>query len=185
MNNEPTLSELNKRNIEGFYYSDKGAWHGYFPVYDELFAPYRHLDINVFEVGYLHGGSAILWERYFSKAKIRLIDVDCCVPPPDPAGRIVLELQNIRDLTPAYFDNFPPTIAIDDGSHLLEDQVCFIKTVYPALKAGGIMIIEDIQSILTQKVVFDALGIPFEIIDLREKTGRYDDVLLIYRKGYE
>ena len=183
MNTEPTLTELNKRDMDGFYYSDKGTHHCYLPVYDELFAPYRHLDINVFEVGYLHGGSAFLWERYFSKARIKFIDIDCCVPP--PTGRAILELQNIWDIDTDYFKDYPVVIAIDDGSHLLEDQVKFIKTVYPCLTIGGIMVIEDIQNIDRQKIVFDSLGIPFEVVDLREKTGRYDDVLLIYRKGYE
>lgn len=185
MHKEQTLLDLNRQEREGLYYSDKGAWHSYLPVYDELFTPYRHQDINLFEVGYMHGGSAVLWQRYFSKAKIRLIDIDSCVPPPLCTGRVALDLCSIWDITSDYFKDFPPTIAIDDGSHLLEDQVYFVKTVYPILKVGGIMIIEDIQNIATHKFVFDCLGIPFEVVDLRDRIGRYDDVLLIYRKEHE
>jgi hypothetical protein len=112
-----------------------------------------------------------------------MIDINCCVPP--PAGRTILELQNIWDIDTDYFKDFPIDIAIDDGSHLLEDQVRFVKIVYPALRKGGIMVIEDIQNIATHKFVFDCLGIPFEVIDLRDRIGRYDDVLLIYRKEHE
>jgi hypothetical protein len=183
MNYEPTLLELNQRDVEGFYYSDKGMGHCYLSIYEELFAPYRHKNINLFEVGYLHGGSATLWEKYFSKANIRMIDISSCVPP--PTGRTILELQNIWDIDTDYFKDFPIDIAIDDGSHLLEDQIRFVKIVYPALREGGVMIVEDIQNIDKQKIVFELLDIPFSVIDLRDKAGRYDDVLLIYRKGYE
>ena len=176
-----TLTELNKREIDGFFLSDKGWTHSYLPCYEELFAPYRHREINIFEVGYQHGGSAILWEKYFSKALIKTIDIDMCVPFP-PQGRIVLELRDMRETDAEYFADFIPDIAIDDGSHLLEDQLHFVKTVYPVLREGGLLIVEDIQNLEQQKVAFDYLGIPFEVIDLREPEGRYDDVLLLYRK---
>jgi hypothetical protein len=176
-----TLTELNKGEINGFFLTDKGGVHNYLPVYDKLFLPFRDAEINIFEVGYLHGGSCKLWERYFSKAIIKSIDVDCCVPPP-VSDRIILELRDMRNTTPAYFNNFPPTIAIDDGSHLLEDQIHFIQTVYPVIKSGGMLIIEDVQNLEKHKIVFESLHIPFEVFDLRHVTGRYDDVLIVYYK---
>jgi len=157
------------------------VYHSYLPYYDELFASYRHKEINIFEVGYFHGGSAILWSKYFSKAQIRFIDVDSCVPLLD-IDRVTVELMSIRDTDESYFRDFPLDIAIDDGSHLLEDQLYFVKTIYPVLREGGILVVEDIANIDTQRVAFDALGIPYEIVDLRHNIGRYDDVLLIYRK---
>lgn len=181
MENRPTLEELNKREIDGFFLSDKGWSHSYLPEYDKLFAPYRDKPINIFEVGYYHGGSATLWERYFTQAMIKTIDIDHCVPIAT-SPRIILELQDIRNITPEYFANFPPDIAIDDGSHLLEDQAYFIKTVYPVLRPGGLLIVEDIQHIKNHRVVFESLGIPFQVFDLREKIKRLDDVFLLYRK---
>jgi len=176
-----TLTELNKREIDGFFLTDKGWTHNYLPAYEKLFLPFKEAKINIFEVGYQHGGSALLWEKYFPNAKIRTIDIDHCVPFP-PVGRITLELKDIRKTTSKYFDDFPPTIAIDDGTHLLEDQIHFIRTVYPVLKPGGLLIVEDIQNIEMQKVVFESLGIPFEVFDLRHIANRYDDVFILYRK---
>jgi hypothetical protein len=177
----PTLIELNKRDIEGFFLSDKGWCHNYLKFYDELFAPFRDSEINIFEVGYLHGGSAQLWEKYFTKAIIKSIDINPCVPPPT-SSRIILELKDIKDVTVKYFKDFVPDIAIDDGSHLLEDQIYFVKTVYPALRKGGLLIVEDIQNDKGHKHVFECLNIPFEVIDLRTKLGRFDDVIFLYRK---
>lgn len=176
-----TLGELNKGDVDGFFLSDKGWLHNYLPTYDQLFFPFKDAEINIFEVGYFHGGSCKLWERYFSKAIIKSIDIDHCAPIP-PQGRIILELRDMRDVTTDYFNDFPPTIAIDDGSHSIEDQVYFIKTVYPVLKEGGLLIVEDIQNIEKQRVVFESLGIPFDVFDLRHIMGRYDDVFLLYRK---
>ncbi|MCE5225525.1 MAG: class I SAM-dependent methyltransferase [Porphyromonadaceae bacterium] len=178
---ELSLVELNKREIDGFFLSDKGWIHNYLPTYDKLFAPYRHKEINIFEVGYQHGGSAQLWNKYFSKAKIKIIDIDACVPLPFEE-RIIFELRDMRKTDAEYFSDFIPDIAIDDGSHLLEDQVHFVKTVYPVLREGGLLIVEDIQNLEQQKIVFDYLGIPFEVVDLRVPGGRYDDVFLLYRK---
>lgn len=176
-----SLEQLNKRDIEGLYLSDKGLTHSYLPIYDILFTPYRHQRINLFEVGYQHGGSSVLWERYFSKATIKSIDIDCFSPPPTNE-RIIFEVRDIRQIDANYFSNFIPDIAIDDGSHLIEDQLHFVKTVYPVLKKGGLLIVEDIQNLEKQRIVFDCLGIPFDVVDLREVKGRYDDVFLVYRK---
>lgn len=177
----PSLLELNKSDVTGFFLSDKGWLHNYLPSYEKIFTPYRDLDINIFEVGYLNGGSCQLFEKFFSVAKIKAIDITPCIPPPT-SNRVKVELMDARDLTQEYFKDFVPTIAIDDGSHLLEDQVSFIITVYPVLAEGGILIVEDIQNIEKQKVVFDCLNIPYEIIDVRHTSGRYDDVFLLYRK---
>lgn len=176
-----TLAELNRGTMEGFFLSDKGWTHSYLPSYDKLFTPFRDLEINIFEVGYLHGGSSELWAKYFSKARIKTIDIDPCVPAPY-SDRIILELRDMNKTTAEYFKDFPPDIAIDDGSHLLEDQLYFVKTVYPVLSKGGLLIVEDIQNIAAHKRIFEYLGIPFEVFDLRNTKSRYDDVFLLYRK---
>uniref|UniRef100_A0A6M3IMB8 Methyltransferase n=1 Tax=viral metagenome TaxID=1070528 RepID=A0A6M3IMB8_9ZZZZ len=178
---EMTLVEINKEPGNGFYLTNKGTIHNYLPIYEALFSPLRDKELNIFEVGYYHGGSSKLWEKYFSKAIIKTIDIDNCVPFPE-SERIILELRDINDIRQEYFSDFFPDIAIDDGSHLLEDQIYFIKTVYPVLKEGGLLIVEDIQNIKNQKVVFESIGIPFDIIDLRKVKGRYDDVLILYHK---
>jgi len=193
-----TLKEL--YNIYGAerYGQDKFGQH-YAELYDIIFAPFQDEDINVFEVGYRDGGSARLWLDYFTKAKIWSIDID-----PNTyqrhldytnnvdliqsnfkidSSRINLTIIDSKDLTTDYFKGLEPTIAIDDGSHKLADQINFVKTVYPVLKSGGLLIIEDVQDIDRDKPVFEGLGIPFYVADLRPKGGpNCDSVLVIYQK---
>ncbi|MBE3087480.1 MAG: hypothetical protein IMZ64_14835 [Bacteroidetes bacterium] len=179
-----TMMELNK--IPGGHISDKGTLHGYLPIYDELFAPYRMKKINFFEVGFWRGASMKLMELYFPEAIIKYVDSDKSQTLnmqfqfDDP--RTILEYKDSRTLTVEYFADFSPDIAIDDGSHYVDDQIHFIQTVLPVVKPGGLLIIEDIQNIDASFVQFNHLKLPYDLIDLRAFTGRYDDVLLIFRK---
>ena len=187
-----SLHELNK--IDDLFLTDKGSIHNYLQVYDNLFAPIRRNTVNIFEVGYQYGGSAVLWQRYFMYANIRSIDIKRWEPTGDrddlrlynkfiePQGRIRLDFIDINNLPKEYFKDFTPDIAIDDGSHLLHDQITFINLVYPFLNPGGIMIVEDISNIDLQRSDFEKTGYEFEVIDLRKDTGLFDDVLLIFRK---
>jgi demethylmacrocin O-methyltransferase len=166
----------------GLYDTDKGSDHNYLRDYDKLFYPYRDRKINVFEVGFYHGGSCKLWEDYFYKAKIKFADIDPDCVFDSVSGRATLDIIDSMTLTPKYFKNFPPDIAIDDSFHSLESQIHFIKTVYPALRPGGLLIIEDVISLEMFKPAFDELDIPYEIIDRRIEQNRTDEVLLIFRK---
>ena len=189
-----SLSELNIEN--GLYLSDKGKIHNYLPDYDNLFAPYRDKHINIFECGYQYGGSARLWEKYFPNAMIRSIDINDPSDKPHEQDAINLGMQtnfekgerttfykkDIKELTPEFFAQNPPDIAIDDGSHTLEDQLYFIKLIWFNLQKGGMMIIEDVADFDNRRIEFEKLGIYFVIIDKRKETGRFDEVLMIYKK---
>lgn len=174
-----TLVELFKT---GLYDTDKGSDHNYLRDYDKLFYPYRDRKINVFEVGYYHGGSCKLWEDYFSKAKIKFVDYDTNCVLNSTSGRVTLDIVDSMTLTPEYFKDFLPDIAIDDSFHSLESQIHFIEVIYPILRPCGLLIIEDIVDLDSFKPVFDALNIPYEIIDRRKEQNRTDEVLLIFRK---
>jgi len=173
-----TLVELFAEKGFEYYETDKGTLHNYLDIYDKLFLPFRNKEINVFEVGYFLGGSCRLWEEYFINAKIRFIDnnPDCILN--STSGRVSLDIMDVMDLTVDYFDEFPPDIAIDDGDHSIESQVHFIKSVYPVLRPGGLLIVEDVY--LTRP--FDAINIPYKVIDRRIEQSRIDEVLLIFKK---
>ncbi len=186
------LIELN--NKDGLFLSDKGSIHNYLIFYDAIFSYLRDSKLNIFEVGYQYGGSCELWKQYFPKAKIRAIDIKRWEPTSErddlkldnhfiePQGRVQLDLININDLTDDYFKNFKPDIAIDDGSHLLEDQITFVKKVYPHLKKYGYLIIEDIQNWDSALPEFNKLGMKFHVVDQREVTGVYDDIFIYFTK---
>jgi hypothetical protein len=187
-----TLEELNSR--DGLYLTDKGSIHSYLKFYDAIFKQFKDLEINIFEAGYQYGGSCELWKLYFPHAKIKAIDIKKWQPTPDridlklsnefiePEGRVSLDIININDLPDDYFNSFHPDIAIDDGSHLLEDQVMFVKKVYPHLKDGGYLIIEDIQNLEIALPEFNKLGLHVFVVDQREVSGVYDDVFIYFVK---
>ena len=180
-----TLVELYNKGGYETYPTDKGTVHSYLPVYDELFRPFQDKEINLFEVGYYKGGSVNLWKDYFSKARIKSIDL---VPETFhgskfnfKSARIIFEQKDVRTITTDYFNDFKPDIIIDDGSHDLVTVINFIRVAYPALNDGGILIAEDFNVEKNRKKITN-LGIPFTVIDRRGIFGREDDALIIIRK---
>ena len=167
-----TLKELWNKNQ---YSTDKESTHHYLDTYDRLFAPFQNKAINLFEVGIATGGSLKLWEDYFSKAFIWGIDIidEISYKYTNRVNWIQYDIKAWKDHQTTF------DIAIDDGSHFIEDQIVFFNNVWPELNKGGLLIIEDIDNIDQDKHFFDELNIPYEIIDLR---GTYDSVLLIFRK---
>jgi hypothetical protein len=165
-----------------YYPTDKGIVHCYIDVYDELFLPYKDKNINILEVGVHEGGSIRLWNEYFTNAKIFGYDVDRTARPNIFNKNVTYIIKNANHIEPDEFKHTPLTIAIDDGSHSLYDQLNFVKLIYNQVVSGGLLIVEDIQDLESQKSHFEALGYPFEIIDLRSVNKRYDDVLLVFKK---
>jgi spermidine synthase len=71
-------------------------------------------------------------------------------------------------------------IIIDDGSHEVDDQIKTFNNLSDRLNDGGIYIIEDINGAAIDKI---KSAIPSgQVLDLRTNKGRWDDVMLIYRK---
>lgn len=171
-----TLKELWDIGGVGTYSTDKESTHHYLDVYDKLFVPFQDREINLLEVGYGEGGSIDLWLEYFKKANITVIDINDYFRHHRKNISFIHENINRVLEIPSMID-----IAIDDGSHFVQDQIVFINLVYPKVNSGGLIIIEDVHDIENNKKYFDELNIPFEIIDLR-KTGVHCSVLLIFRK---
>lgn len=162
------------------YSTDKNTTHSYLPIYDKLFSRFKDKEINMLEVGVADGGSIELWNDYFTKATIFGFDIVDNYNP--TSNRVIKQIRNINNISNNEFEYFPLTIAIDDGSHLLKEQLEFIKNIYPQIVSGGLLIIEDIQDLEKELPSFKSLGYDFEVLDLRKTKGRYDDVLLIFKK---
>jgi len=168
---------------KGFHYypTDKGKEHSYLEVYSELFQKFKDEEINIIEIGIYLGGSMRLFSDWFSKANIRGYDVtDEFIRVPLGRGKKII--KNCREFTIDEFKDFSPHIIIDDASHLVEDQIKMVEICYPQLEKGGYLIIEDVQEIQYNKIKFDQLGIPYKLYDLRLNKGRYDDILIVYKK---
>ena len=97
--------------------------------------------------------------------------------------KIVYEQMDAYD--PLLLENFSKSkkfdIIIEDGSHVLDDQLRAVFTLAPRLKDDGLMIVEDVMPFdHAEKMVSLINGA--EIIDLRANGNDKDDVLVVFKK---
>lgn len=166
---------------------DKGTTHSYIEFYEALLIPYRNRKINLLEVGVWEGGSLLMWDDYFSDAKIFGIDTTKYYPP-DLVGFQERDIEVIHGdgssseiLNNKKIKNVKFDIIIDDANHHLQQQEDIFNIFYKRLKKNGLYIIEDVESTLNaeQLVRLDPSGI---IIDRRKERNRFDDLLVIFYK---
>ena len=167
--------------------SDKGTLHSYIDFYETEFAPYRNRPIRLLEVGVQGGISVLLWKNYFTQGDITGVDIDFSTLQ----SKVADEARNSSQIHLVKADAATPSlltqltgkydIIIDDGSHHFSHQIATFAILKDMLADGGTYIIEDIQSELESKWL-NRLIPNSEIIDLRHVKGRYDDLVLRYRR---
>jgi Methyltransferase domain len=127
--------------------------HLYGYTYGQLFGRFKYRPIKLLEIGIggygrrLGGESLNAWQAYFPFARI----VGCDIQPKqqlatfrtkiyqlDQSSREDLEALREREKS---FD-----IIIDDGSHRNAHQIFTFEILFPALKQGGVYVVEDIQT---------------------------------------
>ena len=154
------VSELYKTNTSR-YISDKFSdSHDYVPaVYDKYFLDIKETAKTILEVGIKDGASLLLWNDYFTNAKVIGIDINSCKQFDKPENQFNGIFCIIGDAySPKVMDMIPYDldVAIDDGSHMIDDIIFFIDNYLPRVKSGGYLIVEDIVpeylDILKEKV---------------------------------
>lgn len=187
-----SLNEIwNELNEQG-YGSDKGSVHSYLPLYEQILEPYRETAMKVLEIGIFKGASLLMWEQYFTQAKVH--GIDCSETPINGMAdlRPLIEegTHNIHimdgtseEQIDKEFGNTKFNIVIDDSSHDLTAQLQTINIFKNRLAENGMIILEDLQDIDKDRWIFDAMSSEFlvDIIDLRKEKFRYDDVLIIIK----
>jgi hypothetical protein len=117
----------------------------FLPIYDSFFEGVREENLNLLEIGVGWGGSLYTWREYLPKARITGID--------NNPKRKEFEGENIKvfigDQADSQFlksvnrERGPFDIIIDDGSHMMHQQIKSFNTLFPRLKDGGVYVIED------------------------------------------
>jgi hypothetical protein len=136
--------------------SDK--WDSYLPVYERLFNPHRHNQINILEIGVQNGGSLEVLSEYFDKAANI---VGCDINPlcgdlkfADPRISVVLGDINSPGAISTLTNKLKPIhIMIDDGSHVSFEIINAFINYFPMVAPGGIYLIED-----THCLYWESLG---------------------------
>jgi cephalosporin hydroxylase len=120
-------------------------WTNYFDIYDMHFDRFRGEPVTVLEIGIGGGGSLQMWKWYFgNKSKIFGVDID-----PEKLfkeARIKTyqcDQSNGNDLT-VLMNKLPRIdIVIDDGGHMMDQQIMTFDVVYPYISDHGIYLCED------------------------------------------
>lgn len=135
--------------------SDKSQ--AYLELYEELFGAVRKEPLNILEVGVYHGGSLLMFGRYFEHA--RLLGIDVNIPPQrffdqlealGLANRIRFaqgsqsDTQFLDQAIHQHFGDQKLDIVTDDASHLYNHtRATFEHVFYRYLKSGGTYVLED------------------------------------------
>ena len=175
--------------------ADKCRKHSYHYVYGNLFPHLKTKDINLLEIGIFKGHSLLLWESYFPNAKIWGTDIvrtiyhniesdtflERGVGPGHERITMIFGDSTSSEFANENFENDDFfDIIIDDGSHVVNDQMNTLKNFWPKLKVGGYYIIEDIES-----PEYEERFESFEhclFLDLSGVQGRWDDIAVIIQK---
>ena len=124
-------------------------WHHYFGIYERHFSVFRNRPIRLLEFGVYQGGSLQMWKHYFG-AQAQIIGVDinpACAQIAEPGIEIVIGDQTDRKLHAALREKYGEfDIVIDDGGHTMQQQIITFEEQYPAVKTGGIYLVEDLHT---------------------------------------
>ena len=160
--------------------------HNYTEIYNNILKYYKNKKNNILEIGIKLGGSLKMWKEYFKYSNIYGIDID--------TSQIKINLDNCtilngnaydEDIITKLFINTKFDIIIDDGSHVLDDQIKCLNIYSNLLNDDGILIIEDISSINNAKEIiknFKGNINKCSIIDRTHCVPSLDDINIIYYK---
>ena len=117
----------------------------YLRHYDRSLSRFRDVPMNLVEIGVANGASTKMWKRYFPKALIVGVDIqERCKAYEEERLKIEIGSQSDGTFLDALMAKYPPTVMIDDGSHIASDIIFTFERAFPALLPGGCYIIEDL-----------------------------------------
>jgi cephalosporin hydroxylase len=164
-------------------YGDKGTVHDYINIYS------GYIDKSsckvLLEVGVNKGHSIKMWEEYLPASEIIGVDINLSRCEFSFQNAKLIECDATSENLLNYVKNKTFDIIIDDGSHILEHQIKTFELLFPLLNKGGYYFIEDVISGNNERVLLSFLksqNVEYKIFRPIEKTGRYDDILILIYK---
>lgn len=118
----------------------------YLRLYGRLMRRYRGRTVRFLEIGIFRGGSIPMWQGFFAPdSHLVFADIDPgCRNLAGPGVHI--EIGDQAD--PAFLDQLarqhgPFDIIVDDGGHLMYQQIASLNGLWPHLADGGLYVVED------------------------------------------
>lgn len=146
----------NLNSLEDFFFNRKhsGLYKvlHYFEAYDRFFSRFCGKDVVILEIGVFQGGSLQMWKNYFQKAlnKVTIYGIDI-----DPECRkyesenihILIGSQEDRDFLKKIKDQIGKVdILIDDGGHMMQQQIITFEELFDMVSEGGVYLCEDLHT---------------------------------------
>jgi tetratricopeptide (TPR) repeat protein len=116
----------------------------YLRHYERILRHIREEPFQLLEIGIAKGGSLRTWEKFLPAATIIGVDIrEGCRR--FEGGRVMVEIGSQADpeFLSALTAKYQPSVIIDDGSHQSAHIFLTFQRLFPALRPGGIYIIED------------------------------------------
>ena len=129
-----------------------GIWkfRHYFDIYHRHFAKFVGREVNVVEIGIYSGGSLGMWKSYFGPGcHVYGVDIQEACRAYEGGGVSVF-IGDQAD--PAFWADFRRQvpnvdIVIDDGGHLVDQQIATLEAMLPHIRPGGVYMCEDVGGI--------------------------------------
>jgi hypothetical protein len=133
------------KELSELYGTDKVTYHGYHFFYPKFLESLRNDEFNMLEIGWGSGSSVKVWNDYFPKSNIFVMDID--IEYVDGRQKVIKGDQSKQeDLIRIKEEIKSAKFIIDDGSHNPIHQFnTFTYLFKNLLEPGGIYIIEDIE----------------------------------------
>lgn len=163
------LTEIGKK-----YGTDKATYHLYTELYEAYFKEFTNP--TIMEIGIYNGSSIHMYQEFWN-LQCNIVGVDrgdqLGFQNPYPNVKMVGADQGVKAQLEAAAHGYGFDIIVDDGSHMISDQLISIATLFPYLKEGGIYIIEDLQTSMSEVAYHynkDSLDDTIKFLELL-KTG--------------
>jgi ubiquinone/menaquinone biosynthesis C-methylase UbiE len=142
-----TLQEISCRVAGTIDYKNEAHTVHFLDIYEKHFQYLRDKPLKFLEIGVAYGGSVRMWKEYFPRAEIYGIDIspECRQYAED---RIHIHIGSQNDAE--FIKNFLSTVGgnfdiiIDDGGHMMNQQMTSLKLLFNQVKPGGHYVIEDL-----------------------------------------
>jgi len=152
-------NNIKLEELFSFYKTDKANYikstkiygHGYSEFYEKHFSGLRNKKLNILEIGSYSGASAAAFVKYFEDINIYCLDINLTkfIYKSKKIHPFGLDISNKKMIEKflnkiSFFENIKNfDIIIDDGSHILSDQLKAIDYFFKYLNKDGYYVIED------------------------------------------
>lgn len=144
--------------LEDYFYNKEKKlpvhkWLHYFKIYDRHFKKFIGKNPVILEVGVAQGGSLEMWDYYFDgQCQIYGIDLNPeCKDVPEKLGKnnikVFIGSQDDRNFLKKVKEEIPKIdIIIEDGGHLMNQQIVTYEELYDHLNDDGVYLAEDLHT---------------------------------------